>query len=118
GRARAGAGRAGPGDRTVPVDDSLRAAAGRRPAADPAGRRPGHGHRAMVAAFWHAQDLEETGAWEQAVPVWRIALACLAMLLTNDEFWVGWRQGRAARFRPAGGPRGTTAPRPPRRRGP
>lgn len=53
-------------------------------------------HCLGVTSFWHAQDLEETGAWEQAVPVWRIALACLAMLLTDDEFWIGWRQGRAA----------------------
>jgi hypothetical protein len=58
-------------------------------------------HCLGVTSFWHAQDLEETGAWEQAVQVWRIALACLAMLLTDDEFWIGWRQGRATCYRHA-----------------
>lgn len=52
-------------------------------------------HCLGVTSFWHAQDLEETGAWEQTAQVWRTALACLATLLANDEFWTGWRQGRA-----------------------
>lgn len=58
-------------------------------------------HCLGLASFWHAQDLEETGAWEQAAPVWRTALICLATLLTDDEFWVGWRQGRATCYRHA-----------------
>ncbi|WP_103339972.1 CHAT domain-containing protein [Amycolatopsis sp. CA-126428] len=53
-------------------------------------------HCLGLTSFWHAQDLEEAGAWELAAPVWRTALACLATVLTDDEFWTGWRQGRAA----------------------
>ncbi len=56
-------------------------------------------HCLGMTSFWHAQDLEETGAWEQAAQVWRTALACLATLLTHDEFWIGWRQGRATCYR-------------------
>lgn len=53
-------------------------------------------HCLAVASYWHAQELEDTGAWEQATQVWRVALACWAMLVTNDEFWITWRQARAA----------------------
>jgi hypothetical protein len=53
-------------------------------------------HCLAVTSYWHAQELEDTGAWEQAAQVWRVALACWAALLTNDEFWIGWRQARAA----------------------
>ncbi|GAA4232489.1 hypothetical protein GCM10022254_32480 [Actinomadura meridiana] len=56
-------------------------------------------HCLGVASFWHAQGLEETGAWEQAAEEWRTALACLAMTLANDGFWIGWRQGRASCYR-------------------
>jgi tetratricopeptide (TPR) repeat protein len=55
-------------------------------------------HCLGLVSFWHARELEETGAWQQAAPVWRTALACLATLLTNDEFWTGWRQDRASRY--------------------
>lgn len=54
-------------------------------------------HCLALASFWHARELEETGAWERAASVWRTALACLATLLTNDEFWTGWWQDRASR---------------------
>ena len=64
-------------------------------------------HCLGVTSFWHAQDLEETGAWEQAAQVWRTALACLATLLTDDEFWLGWRQGRATCYRHAVTPANT-----------
>ena len=55
-------------------------------------------HCLAVAGYWHARDLEETGAWEQAELAWREALACWAVLLTNSGYWTSWRQSRAARF--------------------
>ena len=55
-------------------------------------------HCLGVVSFWHAKDLEDAGAWEHATQVWRIALACLATLLTSDDFWTRWRQARAARY--------------------
>lgn len=58
-------------------------------------------HCLALTSFWQAQELEETGAWEQAGQLWRTALACLATLVTDDEFWVGWRQGRATSYRQA-----------------
>ncbi|GAA2786142.1 hypothetical protein GCM10010470_20490 [Saccharopolyspora taberi] len=53
-------------------------------------------HRIAVASFWQAEELEETGAWEQAEQVWRTALSCWAVVLTDDEYWIAWRQARAA----------------------
>ncbi|MFD5749671.1 CHAT domain-containing protein [Streptomyces sp. NPDC127033] len=56
-------------------------------------------HSLAVASFWQARELEHTGAWEQAEPVWREVLACWAVLLTDDKlFWAGWRQARAASY--------------------
>ncbi|HEX6352950.1 CHAT domain-containing protein [Actinophytocola sp.] len=55
-------------------------------------------HSLAIASFWHAEELEDTGAWEQAEQVWRTALACWAVLLTDDEHWAGWRQTRAASY--------------------
>ncbi|MET9265622.1 CHAT domain-containing protein [Amycolatopsis sp. NPDC004079] len=55
-------------------------------------------HCLGLVSFWHAQDLEENGAWEQTAPVWRTALACLAALLADDEFWARWRHDRALRY--------------------
>lgn len=53
-------------------------------------------HSLGLTSFWHAQDLEATGAGEQAESVWRTALACLATLIVDDEFWTDWRTDRAA----------------------
>ncbi|HEX4224703.1 MAG TPA: hypothetical protein VHZ97_20195, partial [Pseudonocardiaceae bacterium] len=58
-------------------------------------------HCLALTSFWQAQELEETGAWEQAAQLWRTASACLATLVTDDEFWDGWRQGRASSYRQA-----------------
>ena len=58
-------------------------------------------HCLAITSFWQAQELEETGAWEQAGQLWRTALACLATLVTDDDFWVGWRQDRATSYRQA-----------------
>ncbi|THV39837.1 CHAT domain-containing protein [Glycomyces buryatensis] len=53
-------------------------------------------HCLALASYWQAQRLEETGAWEQAEATWRTALACWATVINDDDFWVGWRQARAA----------------------
>jgi hypothetical protein len=56
-------------------------------------------HCLAVAHFWCAKELEESGAWELAESAWERALAYWAALLTEDDYWIRWRQGRAACFR-------------------
>jgi hypothetical protein len=58
-------------------------------------------HSLAVAHFWHAQELEESGAWEHAELAWERALACWAALLTDDDHWGRWRQSRAVSYRHA-----------------
>ncbi|MEV8017075.1 CHAT domain-containing protein [Streptomyces sp. NPDC086554] len=53
-------------------------------------------HGLAVARLWQAQELEQSGAWEHAVGVWESALAYWAALLSDDEYWDGWRAERAA----------------------
>ncbi|MFI2615161.1 CHAT domain-containing protein [Streptomyces sp. NPDC018584] len=53
-------------------------------------------HGLAAARFWQAQELEQTGAWEHAVSAWEAALAYWATLLSDDEYWDGWRAERAA----------------------
>lgn len=55
-------------------------------------------HCLAVVHFWSARELEESGAWELAGLAWERALACWAALLTEDDHWKRWRQGRAACF--------------------
>ncbi|GAA4744742.1 CHAT domain-containing protein [Actinomycetospora chibensis] len=65
-------------------------------------------HRLAITSAWRAQDQEASGAWEQAERTWRTALTCWAVVLTDDEHWVGWRQNRAARYGQAITPADTT----------
>ncbi|MFE0138183.1 hypothetical protein ACFWY6_42555 [Streptomyces sp. NPDC059037] len=53
-------------------------------------------HGLAAARLWQAQELEQSGAWEHAVGVWESALAYWAALLSDDEYWDGWRAERAA----------------------
>ncbi|MFH8559701.1 CHAT domain-containing protein [Streptomyces sp. NPDC017988] len=53
-------------------------------------------HGLAAARLWQAQELEQTGAWEHAVSTWEAALAYWATLLSDDEYWDGWRAERAA----------------------
>ncbi|UFQ18796.1 CHAT domain-containing protein [Streptomyces huasconensis] len=53
-------------------------------------------HGLAAARLWQAQELEQTGAWEHAVSAWEAALAYWATLLSDDEYWDGWRAERAA----------------------
>lgn len=53
-------------------------------------------HSLAVASFWQARELEDSGAWEHAEQVWRESLACWAVVLADDGYWIGWRQARAA----------------------
>ncbi|MEU5957085.1 CHAT domain-containing protein [Streptomyces sp. NPDC047525] len=53
-------------------------------------------HGLAAARFWQAQELEQSGAWEHAVTAWESALAYWATLLSDDEYWDGWRAERAA----------------------
>ncbi|MER5253239.1 CHAT domain-containing protein [Streptomyces sp. NPDC002855] len=53
-------------------------------------------HGLAAARLWQAQELEQSGAWEHAVTAWESALAYWATLLSDDEYWDGWRAERAA----------------------
>ncbi len=53
-------------------------------------------HGLAAARLWQAQELEQSGAWEHAVHAWESALAYWATLLSDDEYWDGWRAERAA----------------------
>ncbi|QES44466.1 hypothetical protein DEJ49_28805 [Streptomyces venezuelae] len=55
-------------------------------------------HGLAVARLWQAQELEQSGAWEHAVHAWESALAYWATLLSDDEYWDGWRAERAAAY--------------------
>ncbi|WP_234336072.1 CHAT domain-containing protein [Streptomyces sp. NRRL S-920] len=52
-------------------------------------------HGLAAARLWQAQELEQSGAWEHAVGAWESALAYWATLLSDDEYWDGWRAERA-----------------------
>ncbi|WP_219690900.1 hypothetical protein, partial [Streptomyces anatolicus] len=52
-------------------------------------------HGLAAARLWQAQELEQSGAWEHAVSAWEAALAYWATLLSDDEYWDGWRAERA-----------------------
>ncbi|MEU1145850.1 CHAT domain-containing protein [Streptomyces sp. NPDC005863] len=56
-------------------------------------------HGLAAARLWQAQELEQSGAWEHAVRAWESALAYWATLLSDDEYWDGWRVERAAAYR-------------------
>ncbi|MFD4629255.1 CHAT domain-containing protein [Streptomyces sp. NPDC058284] len=56
-------------------------------------------HGLAAARLWQAQELEQSGAWEHAVRAWESALAYWATLLSDDEYWDGWRAERAAAYR-------------------
>jgi hypothetical protein len=58
-------------------------------------------HSYAVAHLWWARELEESGAWELAVSVWGRALACWAVVLTDEQHWIGWGEARAACYRHA-----------------
>jgi tetratricopeptide (TPR) repeat protein len=58
-------------------------------------------HSFAVAHLWWARELEESGAWELAVSVWARALACWAVVLTDERHWIGWGEARAACYRHA-----------------
>ncbi|MGW2228398.1 CHAT domain-containing protein [Streptomyces formicae] len=53
-------------------------------------------HGLAAARLWQAQELEQSGAWEHAVAAWESALAYWSTLLSDDEYWDGWRAERAA----------------------
>ncbi|MYZ18739.1 hypothetical protein GT038_36105, partial [Streptomyces sp. SID337] len=55
-------------------------------------------HGLAVARLWQAQELEQSGAWEHAVQAWESALAYWATLLSDDEYWDGWRVERATAY--------------------
>ncbi|MFF3644348.1 CHAT domain-containing protein [Streptomyces sp. NPDC002564] len=55
-------------------------------------------HGLAAARLWQAQELEQSGAWEHAVQAWESALAYWATLLSDDEYWDGWRAERAAAY--------------------
>lgn len=55
-------------------------------------------HGLAAARLWQAQELEQSGAWEHAVRAWESALAYWATLLSDDEYWDGWRAERAAAY--------------------
>ncbi|MET8683036.1 CHAT domain-containing protein [Streptomyces sp. NPDC004732] len=55
-------------------------------------------HGLAVARLWQAQELEQSGAWEHAVHAWESALAYWATLLSDDEYWDGWRAERATAY--------------------
>ncbi|MEU5686243.1 hypothetical protein DEJ48_08300 [Streptomyces venezuelae] len=55
-------------------------------------------HGLAVARLWQAQELEQSGAWEHAVHAWESALAYWATLLSDDEYWDGWRSERATAY--------------------
>ncbi|CAM5716412.1 CHAT domain-containing protein OS=Streptomyces alboniger OX=132473 GN=CP975_28365 PE=4 SV=1 [Streptomyces alboniger] len=55
-------------------------------------------HGLAVARLWQAQELEQSGAWEHAVSAWEAALTYWATLLSDDEYWDGWRAERAAAY--------------------
>uniref|UniRef100_UPI00278C1BBB hypothetical protein n=1 Tax=Streptomyces sp. KL118A TaxID=3045153 RepID=UPI00278C1BBB len=55
-------------------------------------------HGLAVARLWQAQELEQSGAWEHAVHAWESALAYWATLLSDDEYWDGWRAEREAAY--------------------
>ncbi|WP_033322595.1 CHAT domain-containing protein [Streptomyces yerevanensis] len=48
-----------------------------------------------VAWLWQAWELEHSGAWEHAVRAWEAALAHWAALLSDEDYWDGWRAERA-----------------------
>lgn len=52
-------------------------------------------HSLAVAHYWQALELEESGAWELSGRAWERALVCWAALLTEDDHWTRWGQGRA-----------------------
>ncbi|MEU6992692.1 CHAT domain-containing protein [Streptomyces sp. NPDC046465] len=56
-------------------------------------------HGLAAARLWQAQELEQSGAWEHAVHAWESALAYWATLLSDDEYWDGWRAERAGAYR-------------------
>ncbi|HEX4703693.1 MAG TPA: CHAT domain-containing protein [Pseudonocardiaceae bacterium] len=58
-------------------------------------------HSFAVAHLWWARELEESGAWELAFSVWSRALACWAVVLTDEQHWIGWGETRAACYRHA-----------------
>ncbi|MEV0126014.1 CHAT domain-containing protein [Streptomyces sp. NPDC050703] len=55
-------------------------------------------HGLAVARLWQAQELEQSGAWEHAVSAWEAALVYWATLLSDDEYWDGWRAERATAY--------------------
>lgn len=55
-------------------------------------------HGLAAARLWQAQELEQSGAWEHAVHAWESALAYWATLLSDDEYWDGWRVERALAY--------------------
>ncbi|MDX3842008.1 CHAT domain-containing protein [Streptomyces europaeiscabiei] len=56
-------------------------------------------HGLAVAHLWQAQELEDSGAWEHAVRAWEAALVYWAALLSDKDYWDGWRTERASRYR-------------------
>ncbi|OLB75767.1 MAG: hypothetical protein AUI14_20435 [Actinobacteria bacterium 13_2_20CM_2_71_6] len=59
-------------------------------------------HALAIAHFWRARELEDSGAWEHAGPAWERALACWAVVLTDDGYWVSWRAARTGAYGHAG----------------
>jgi hypothetical protein len=51
-----------------------------------------------VAQLCRAQQLEAGGAYEQADCAWARAIANWAAVLTDDAYWLSWREDRAARY--------------------
>jgi hypothetical protein len=56
-------------------------------------------HALALACFWRARKLEASGAYEQAEAAWERSIAEWALVLSDDAYWAGWRQDRAARYR-------------------
>jgi len=53
-------------------------------------------HGLAITRFWQACQHEDSGAHEQAPPVWEAAIATWAFVLNDDDYWATWREERSA----------------------
>lgn len=52
-------------------------------------------HGLAITRFWQACQHEDSGAHEQAPPVWEAAIATWAFVLNDDDYWATWRDERS-----------------------
>jgi tetratricopeptide (TPR) repeat protein len=58
-------------------------------------------HTLAIAYYWHAMELEENGAYEQAENAWGRAIAHWTRVLSDDRYWTGWAKERAEHYQQA-----------------